>query len=76
MSKPSPCYQCQERFTACHDHCPKDARGDYGHKAWKADMDAEKQALKQQNDTGWTNASLSRKAAYKRMHSAGSYKDY
>lgn len=76
MSKPSPCYKCQERFTACHDHCPKDARGDYGHKAWKADMDAEKQALKQQNDTFWTNASRSRLAAYKKMRHAGSYKDY
>ena len=39
-------------------------------------MDAEKQALKEKNDTGWTCASLSRKAAYKRMRHSGGYKDY
>ena len=31
----SPCFECQERFIACSDHCPKDERGEYGHKAWK-----------------------------------------
>lgn len=76
MSKPSPCYKCQERYTACHDHCPKDARGDYGYEAWLADTKAEQQALKEKNDTGWTSASLRRKAAYRKIHSAGGYKDY
>ena len=76
MSKCSPCKDCQERFTACHDHCPKDARDEYGYKAWKADMDAEKQALKQQTDTGWTKASLSRMAAYKWMSYSGNCKYY
>ena len=38
----SPCKGCPERFTACADRCPKDERGEYGDKAWKAD----KQKLK------------------------------
>lgn len=33
-----PCNGCTERFTACSDRCPKDARGEYGYKAWKADL--------------------------------------
>jgi hypothetical protein len=33
----SPCEECSERFQACWDHCPKDQRGEYGYKAWKAD---------------------------------------
>ena len=32
-----PCKDCEERHTACHDHCPKDQRGEYGYKRWKAD---------------------------------------
>ena len=32
----SPCKDCPERFTACSDRCPKDERGEYGYKAWKA----------------------------------------
>ena len=32
-----PCKDCKERFTACWDNCPKDARGEYGYNAWKAD---------------------------------------
>lgn len=35
----SPCKGCTERFTACSDHCPKDERGEYGHKAWKAEIE-------------------------------------
>lgn len=35
---PSPCNGCTERFTACSDRCPKDERGDYGHKARKAEL--------------------------------------
>ena len=33
----SPCTNCRERHTACHDKCPKDERGEYGYLAWKAD---------------------------------------
>lgn len=32
----SPCKDCPERFAACSDHCPKDERGEFGYKAWKA----------------------------------------
>lgn len=32
----SPCDGCTERFTACWDRCPKDERGEFGYKAWKA----------------------------------------
>lgn len=46
MRKPSPCNKCPERFTACSARCPKDERGDYGYKAWKADLDAENQEAK------------------------------
>lgn len=37
--KPSPCQNCTERFTACHDRCPKDLRGEEGYKAWVAEND-------------------------------------
>lgn len=36
----SPCKDCPERFPACSGKCPKDARGEYGYKAWKAEWDA------------------------------------
>ena len=29
----SPCKDCTEKFTACHDRCPKDERGEFGYKA-------------------------------------------
>ena len=35
----SPCKGCTERFAACHDHCPKDSRGEFGYMAWKAEID-------------------------------------
>lgn len=34
----NPCRGCTERFTACADRCPKDERGEYGYKAWKAEI--------------------------------------
>lgn len=34
----SPCAGCTERFTACWDRCPKDARGEFGYQAWKAEI--------------------------------------
>lgn len=39
----SPCASCTERFTACQDRCPKDARGEKGIKAWKAEIKRVKQ---------------------------------
>ena len=35
----SPCKGCEEKFAACHDRCPKDARGEYGFGAWRAEVD-------------------------------------
>ena len=35
----SPCKDCTEKFTACHDRCPKDERGEIGYLAWKANKD-------------------------------------
>lgn len=35
---PSPCKDCPERFRACSDRCPKDARGEFGYKAWKSEV--------------------------------------
>ena len=42
--KITPCKGCTERFTACYDRCPKDARGEYGYKAWKEDYNKQKAA--------------------------------
>ena len=35
----APCKDCTERHTACHDKCPKDERGEFGYKSWKANLD-------------------------------------
>lgn len=35
----SPCKDCPERFLACSDKCPKDERGEFGYKAWKAKLE-------------------------------------
>jgi hypothetical protein len=35
----SPCKGCTEKFLACHDRCPKDARGEYGYKAFREEID-------------------------------------
>ena len=40
----APCKDCQERFRACQDRCPKDARGEKGIKAWKAEIERVKKA--------------------------------
>ena len=40
----SPCRDCEERFIACSDRCPKDKRGEHGYKAWKAELDKVKEA--------------------------------
>lgn len=42
----SPCMGCEEKFLACHDRCPKDLRGEFGYKAWLADLDKVKAARK------------------------------
>ena len=45
MNEKSPCMGCAERFIACSDRCPKDARGEYGYKAWKAQYHAQQKHL-------------------------------
>jgi hypothetical protein len=45
MREDSPCKGCTERFLACSDRCPKDARGEYGHKAWKERHQAQQKHL-------------------------------
>lgn len=47
--KDCPCKGCAERFLACSDKCPKDARGEYGYKAWKADVQKANAAEKEYN---------------------------
>lgn len=42
----SPCLNCTERFIACSDHCPKDERGEFGYKAWKAEGERVKENRK------------------------------
>lgn len=46
----SPCKNCEERFIACSDKCPKDIRGEYGYKAWKAEIERVKHNRKQYLD--------------------------
>lgn len=51
---------CTERFIACSDKCPKDARGEYGHKAWKEQYQAQQKHLEDNKSrwhTPWTAAS-------------------
>lgn len=57
----APCKDCPERFIACSDHCPKDARGEYGYKAYKADLSKSKQAekdFKRKNYEDYKNSEL------------------
>ena len=42
--KYGPCKDCKERFQACSDNCPKDARGEYGYKAHNAELQKVKAA--------------------------------
>ena len=41
IRKDAPCKGCTERTICpnCHDSCPKDARGEYGYKAWLDEAD-------------------------------------
>lgn len=45
--KLSPCQGCTEKFTACHDRCPKDQRDEYGYKAWKSELEEKKEQIKE-----------------------------
>ena len=57
MREISPCKDCPERFTACSDRCPKDDRGEFGYKAWKARHLAQQKHLEEGKSrwiTPWT----------------------
>ena len=43
-NKDTPCKDFTERFIACSDRCPKDARGEFGYKAWKEEHYKQKAA--------------------------------
>jgi hypothetical protein len=45
MIEPCPCKDCPERFAACSGKCPKDERGEFGYKAWKARYRAQQKHL-------------------------------
>ena len=52
----NPCKGCTERFTACADRCPKDARGERGHKAYKAEIlrvNRNRREYARNRDLGW-----------------------
>ena len=52
----SPCKDCTERFTACHDHCPKDERGEFGHHAWlkrRYEIEKERKAYLKERNLRW-----------------------
>ena len=42
----STCQDCEERFIACSDNCPKDKRGEPGYKAWKGEVERVNEARK------------------------------
>lgn len=66
MNEPCPCNKYPERFIACSDHCPKDERGDYGYKAWKAKMHLQKEAARLQRSIDMVAFGKSRKNWYNR----------
>ena len=49
MPRNCPCKDCPERFYACSDKCPKDSRGEFGYKAWKAEYYKQKAAEREYN---------------------------
>ena len=67
-----PCKDCTERFIACSDRCPKDERGEFGYKAWKAKLNkvkqAEKEYLKQRRED-YLMSELREDYAHKFVHS-------
>jgi hypothetical protein len=58
-NKNTPCKDCSERFPACSDKCPKDIRGEYGYKAWKADyqkLQAAEKEYKRRRREDWMHS--------------------
>jgi hypothetical protein len=74
MIEPCPCNGCTERFSACSDRCPKDARGEFGYKAWKARHLAEQKHLeanKNRFNSPWSPAKETRARSYSKFGSYG-----
>ena len=72
--KISPCKDCPERFRACSDKCPKDARGEYGYKAWKADLrkvQAAEKEYKRRSREDWQRGDLKSENQWKVINSQG-----
>ena len=73
--KISPCKDCPERFLACSDKCPKDARGEYGYKAWKAELkkvqDAEKEYKRRSSREDWLRGDMKSEKQWKVINSQG-----
>lgn len=72
MIKPCPCNGCTERFLACSDRCPKDARGDYGHKAWKGQHQAQQKHIADNRNRWGVPMTAARERAYRNLHNQGS----
>lgn len=72
MSIISPCKDCTERFTACSDRCPKDARNEFGYRAWKKQVGAQKKYLHDTKNRFSVPMTESREKAY-RKHRIGKY---
>ena len=76
MREPCPCNGCTERFTACHDRCPKDKRGEYGYKAWKERYQAQEKYAKESGmNTYYPESEAQRKANNRNLRfSVNAYK--
>lgn len=74
MREMSPCNGCTERVTACSDRCPKDARGEYGYKAWKMRDQAQKKHLEDNKYRFNVPMTESRMQAY-RKHRIGKWRE-
>ena len=66
MSIISPCKDCAERFTACSDRCPKDARNEFGYRAWKKQVGAQKRYLHDTKNRFGVPMTASREKAYEK----------
>ena len=79
MPRDCPCKDCPERFYACSDKCPKDARGEFGYQAWKAELRKQKAAEKEYKKQSYEEYMRSerreyeqeRYCAYKNKHKRG-----
>ena len=57
----SPCQDCPDRHTACHDHCDN-------YKAWKADLTEAKRAAQLEKDIYWTKGRKRARASARKMN--------